>query len=197
MRGVVPLLPDVVGLFVQGGRVEFAEVSQQVLEDYFVSKVCILQLFEFEFHKNCFFSMLWISYLFLALAMKFISLHNTFFGVTNRLANLLLRLNLRYFRYRFRASLHLLEPPIILGMNFIFWSTQWAAREFFRCLNFLVYFWVISGKIHLHRVMNFLWAMNMLLTQIWRKHVNTQFWRWNLGSHPGHVEFITTHLADF
>ena len=45
MRGVVSLLPDVVGLLVEGGRVVFAEVPQQVLEDHFVAQVCVLQLF--------------------------------------------------------------------------------------------------------------------------------------------------------
>ena len=39
MRGVVPLLPDVVGLLVKGRRVVLAEVSQQVLEDHFVAQV--------------------------------------------------------------------------------------------------------------------------------------------------------------
>jgi hypothetical protein len=54
MRGVVSLLPDVVGLLVEGGRVVLAEVPQQVLEDHFVAQVCVLQLFQFEFHKDHF-----------------------------------------------------------------------------------------------------------------------------------------------
>ena len=52
MRGVVPLLPDVVGLLVEGRRVVLAEVPQQVLEDHFVAQVRVLQLFQFEFHES-------------------------------------------------------------------------------------------------------------------------------------------------
>jgi len=58
MRGVVPLLPDVVGLLVEGRRVVLAEVPQQVLEDHFVAEVCVLQLFQFEFHESHFLGML-------------------------------------------------------------------------------------------------------------------------------------------
>ena len=50
MRGVVPLLPDVVGLLVEGRRVVLAEVPQQVLEDHFVAQVRVLQILQFEFH---------------------------------------------------------------------------------------------------------------------------------------------------
>jgi hypothetical protein len=58
MRGVVPLLPDVVSLLVEGRRVVLAEVPQQVLEDYFVAQVRVLQLLQFEFHKSHFLGML-------------------------------------------------------------------------------------------------------------------------------------------
>lgn len=58
MRGVVSLLPDVVGLLVEGGRVVLAEVPQQVLEDHFVAQVRVLQLFQFEFHKDHFLGIL-------------------------------------------------------------------------------------------------------------------------------------------
>ena len=58
MRGVVPLLPDVVGLLVEGRREVLAEVPQQVLEDHFIAQVRVLQLLQFEFHKSHFLGML-------------------------------------------------------------------------------------------------------------------------------------------
>jgi hypothetical protein len=58
MRGAVSLLPDVVGLLAEGGREVPAEVPQQVLEDHLVAQGSVLQLFQFEFHKDHFLGML-------------------------------------------------------------------------------------------------------------------------------------------
>ena len=51
MRGVVPLLSDVISLLIECAREKFSEISQQVLEDNLIPQLRVLQFLQFEFHK--------------------------------------------------------------------------------------------------------------------------------------------------
>lgn len=53
MRGLIPLFPNVFCHFIESCGVEFTEISQQILEDYFIPQIDILKLFKFELHKLC------------------------------------------------------------------------------------------------------------------------------------------------